>query len=220
MWHQYNFRIDEELKNDIEQELEKANVDNKAEFLRVLLNAYKIQKATKPDIEIDFSKYDNLDKQLKESFLKAINLALKSLDGGLSMFKTEALDYEKKKVELNEKEREINNKIKDLKLEYEEKIKKLQNEKTESEKISNELLKNRDTEIKKLLEKLKYSQKLNEEKDKEISNLKLIAENTKSVMEENKRLKEEIKSLKKEYEEKSIEYYKLLGKLESLQGVK
>jgi len=64
---------------------------------------------------------------------------------------------------------------------------------------------------------MKHLSKICEEKDKEISNLKLISENTKNIMEENKRLKEEIERIKKEYEAKSIEYYKLLGKLEGLE---
>jgi len=49
MTQQYNFKIESELKEQLEQEQEKSTAENKSEFLFQMFQAYQLQKQTSID---------------------------------------------------------------------------------------------------------------------------------------------------------------------------
>ena len=121
---QYNFKIEEELKEQVEEALRGSGAENKSAFLGELLSNYNTNKTNNADIEIDLSKYDNLTKQNKEAVSNAFKHILGTLDNNLSSTKQNAIYIEEEKKALVEKEEGFNIELLKVKAAAGEKVEK------------------------------------------------------------------------------------------------
>ena len=60
---QYNFYIDDELKERVEKTLINSGISGKPKFLEEMVKVYQIHLASQTNIEIDMSAYQNINDQ-------------------------------------------------------------------------------------------------------------------------------------------------------------
>ncbi len=203
---QYNFKIEDTLKQELEQVQQESGVAGKEEFLNELLQGYKTCKANSIDIEIDMSKYETVSKQTKTVVYEAFKHILSTIESNSTNNKQQALQLEKEKLSIIEERTAFQKQIEDLKAKYNQDI--LDMQKKYDEEINAE--KQKVTDLESLLkEKTAGYTEYMEKKEKEITSLKQeleqvqsIAIQTKTVMTENKDLREATQELKKNHEYK------------------
>ena len=101
---QYNFKIDETLKLELEKALLESNSSNKSDFLANMLTAYQVQRVSNTQTDLDLSKYDSVNQEAKESIGNAFKHILTLLDSNSSTVKQEkiAVDDAYKSLEAKE----------------------------------------------------------------------------------------------------------------------
>jgi len=189
---QYNFYIDEELKNRVEKTLVDSGISGKPKFLDNMVRVYQAHLASKSDIEINMTAYQNTNQESKEVIQKAFTHILTTLDYNFSTLQQEKLYIEKQKHELDTQNEEIGQEIQKLKLKAHEEIKDL-NSKYELEKDSFI------QENKKVLQENKGLKDLLKKNQEELNYMTSIAKQTSSIIQENKELRDdriEIEKLK------------------------
>ena len=77
---QYNFKIEEDLKAELEATQQQSEINNKEEFLTALLNSYKSYQASQIDTDIDLSKYETVSKQTKTVIHEAFKHILSTIE--------------------------------------------------------------------------------------------------------------------------------------------
>ena len=197
---QYNFYIDDELKEKVEKVLSDSGIEGKPKFLEDMVNIYQIHLASKTDLEIDMNAYQNLNQQNKENIQKAFKYILTTLDYNFSTLQQDKVYMEKEKQTLTHRREEIEAEVEKMKIEAYEELKEV----TIKYELEKETLIEKN---KKLSEENKSTQQLLEKNYKELESMSSIAKQTSSVMEENKRLRDEILALQKKYllEQQEIE---------------
>jgi len=101
---QYNFKIDESLKSELEKTLLESHSSNKSEFLGNMLRAYQAQEASNTQTELDLSKYESVNEEAKNAIGKSFKHILTLLDANCSTTKQEkiAVDDAHKALEAKE----------------------------------------------------------------------------------------------------------------------
>jgi chromosome segregation ATPase len=179
---QYNFYIDDELKEKTEKVLADSGITGKPKFLEEMVKVYQIHLASKTDIKIDMSAYQNTNEQSKEAIQKAFTHILTTLDYNFSTLQQDKIYIEEEKQTLDSRTEEVKIEVEKLKLEAHEELKKLT--------VKNELEKSTFIEEnKKILEENIKNRELLEKSQKELKSLSSIAEQTNNIMQENKELR-------------------------------
>jgi len=192
---QYNFYIDEKLKERVEKALVDSGISGKPKFLDDMVRVYQAYLTSKSDIEIDMNSYQNTNQESKDVIQKAFTHILTTLDYNFSTLQQEKIYIEKQKHELNTQKEEVEQQVQKIKLKAYEDIKEL-NSKYELEKETfiqeNKQLLEENIQIKELLQKSK----------EELNYMTSIAKQTNSIIEENRELKANIIEAEKRYSDK------------------
>lgn len=215
---QYNFSIDDDLKDKVEKALIDSGLGGKPKFLEEMVMVYQTHLTSKQSTQIDMSAYQNANEQTKEAIKKSFMHILSTIDYNFSTLQQEKIYIEEQKQELNNQTVEIKAEIEKVKLEAHEEQKELNSkhelEKTalieESEKLS--------------IENGKIKELLNQTR-KELESMSSIAKQTSSVMEENKELRADSIEIQKKHhleletfkEQYTVEIDKLKVSHEALQ---
>ena len=162
MKEQYNFKIEDSLKNELEN-LHNETGLGKEDFLKKMLNSYKNETLTKINTEIDLSKYDNIDTSTKLAINDTFKHLLAIIEANTTNCKLNASHVELEKKSLDEK-------IQIVKDECENDKKNLSNDFQEQLQIKNDKI--ADLE-KKLIE---------------FENIKLLADQSKIILKQNLKL--------------------------------
>ncbi len=181
---QYNFYIDEELKERVEKIFADSGISGKPKFLDSMVRVYQAHLASKSDIEINMTAYQNTNQESKEVIQKAFTHILTTLDYNFSTLQQEKIYIEKQKQKLNTLNEEIEQEVQKVKLKAYEEIKEL-NFQYELEKDS--LIQ----ENKKVLQE-----------NKELKSMTSIANQISSVIQENKELRDSRIEIEKKYSSK------------------
>lgn len=189
---QYNFYIDEELKERVEKIFADSGISGKPKFLDSMVRVYQSYLASKSDIEIDISAYQNTNQESKEVIQKAFTHILTTLDYNFSTLQQEKIYIEKQKQKLNTRNEEIEQEVQKVKLKAYEEIKEL-NSQYELEKDS--LIQ----ENKKVLQENKELNSLLKKSQEELKSMTSIANQTGSIMQENKELRDSRIEIEKKY---------------------
>ena len=179
---QYNFYIDDELKERVEKTLINSGISGKPKFLEEMVKVYQIHLASQTNIEIDMSAYQNINDQSKEAIQKAFAHILTTLDYNFSTLQQDKIYIEEEKQKLDSRTKEVDGEIEKLKLKAHEEIKEL-TVKNELEKVTFI------EENKKVLEESRRNRELLEKSQKELKSLSPIVEQTSNIMQENKELR-------------------------------
>jgi len=192
---QYNFYIDEKLKERVEKALVDSGISGKPKFLDDMVRVYQAYLTSKSDIEIDMNSYQNTNQESKDVIQKAFTHILTTLDYNFSTLQQEKIYIEKQKHELNTQKEDVEQQVQKIKLKAYEDIKEL-NSKYELEKETfiqeNKQLLEENIQIKELLQKSK----------EELNYMTSIAKQTNSIIEENRELKANIIEAEKRYSNK------------------
>jgi len=197
---QYNFKINTQFKEQLDEALATSNAQNKTEFLSQMLQAYQIQSSN-IQTDIDFSSLDSLDTHTKEAVSKAFQFIIKTIEQNTSQVKQEHIQLDIQKKELEEKANIQVAEIEKMKLDYlenkntiqkthEEAIKKLNEKVTEL----NEIIININLEKVSLKNELKNTSKI-------ASQVESVINESKIIRVENKGLKDDLKLLQTEMKE-------------------
>ncbi len=101
---QYNFKIEEELKAELDKALGESGAENKTAFLQEMVTAFNAHKASTVDTDLDLSKYESVNVNTKEALSDAFKHILTTLDANFSNAKQEAIYIDTEKKALIEKE--------------------------------------------------------------------------------------------------------------------
>ena len=178
---QYNFKIEETLKEEIEKKLMQSGAENKAEFLQEVISSYIPTKSN-----IDMSKFDNVNKDSKEAIHKAFKHIIGLLDTNISYTKQEAIYIEIDKEKLTEEREAFVSNIEKINAEHKTELEKIQSE-------NKEVLAITIGEKEELALQVKNFKKDSLKINTELNNAQKIAEQVNTVIEENKGLREVIK---------------------------
>jgi len=192
---QYNFYIDEKLKERVEKALVDSGISGKPKFLDDMVRVYQGYLASKSDIEIDMNSYQNTNQESKDVIQKAFTHILTTLDYNFSTLQQEKIYIEKQKHELNTQKEDVEQQVQKIKLKAYEDIKEL-NSKYELEKETFI------QENKQLLEENKQIKELLQKSKEELNYMTSIAKQTNSIIEENRELKANIIEAEKKYSNK------------------
>lgn len=202
---QYAVKIEQELFDELEKIKFENGLRSRDELFELLASTYKKQSELDEEEQLDLSQYDEIGEDAKKSIKDGYELIITTMKQYSKKNKYHASQIEKDKISLDEKREELENQLKDIKLQHNDEIKKIEEEykniirqKDEdmislrndinSEKVEKEILKSR-------LDSL----------NKEMENLRSIAENTKVVIEENKQVNRDIRDMKDNQEQKKKE---------------
>ena len=191
---QYNFKIEEALKEKIEEVLEKTDL-NKGELLEKMLQSYEIQLST-IDTNIDFKEIDFLSQKDKEAFQKAFLYGIRKIEENTSRTKQEYIYIDTEKKSLIEKEELQKAEMEKVKLEYLEKFNTFENE---IKKLSSSLSQ-KDTQLKEL--------------QIELSRVSKVSEQVEFISNENTSLRLDLKTIEKEKKDIEATNQKAISSLE------
>jgi len=124
---QYNFKIDANLKSELEKTLLESHSSNKSEFLGNMLKAYQAQKASSTQTELDLSKYESVSEEAKNAIGKSFKHILTLLDANSSTVKQEQIKIHEAYKSIKEVQENSTAEINAIKLDAEERISKAEN---------------------------------------------------------------------------------------------
>ena len=207
---QYNFKIEEDLKQELEATQQQSNAQNKEEFLIALLNSYKLYQANQIDTDIDLSKYETVSNQTKTVIHEAFKHILATLESNNTNTKQQALSLEKDKLSLIDERKAFQEQIEHLQADHNQKLLDMDNQHKEE-------LQHKDEEIEKLKKDI---QDISDNKDtlttqlsevkQELSQVQAIAEQVQSITDANKELREQLSKAEKEHKKELLEKEKEL----------
>ena len=209
---QYNFKIEDTLKEELEEIQQNSNISSKEEFLSQLLNSFKQQQANETDTEIDMSQYEEINAETKAKLSDTFKHIIYTIQANTANMKQQAISVEKEKLSIIDERKEFQKHIEEMKAKYNQDILDIQ--KKSDEEINAEKLKMAD--LKSLLkEKVSDIEKVEKETTslkQELEQAQAIAIQTKAVMTENKELREATQELKRESEVKQKQHADELAK--------
>ena len=186
---QYNFKIDESLKEAVEQALNQSDVSNKSDFLAQMLSAYTAHNASNTPSDIDFTKYENVNQQTKDSVTNAFKHILTTLDANFSTTTHEVLRLDTAQKALETKELAYQSELEKLTADT---IAQVNATKIEADKKVNEMKTLLDAVSKENLE----LQTINTRTKEQLHATSQLATQVQFIAEENKELRESAKTLK------------------------
>ncbi len=209
---QYNFKIEDTLKEELEEIQQNSNISSKEEFLSQLLNSFKQQQANETDTEIDMSQYEEINAETKAKLSDTFKHIIYTIQANTADMKQQAISVEKEKLAIIDERTAFQKHIEEMKAKYNQDILDIQ--KKSNEEINAEKLKMAD--LKSLLkEKVSDIEKVEKETTslkQELEQAQAIAIQTKAVMTENKELREATQELKRESEVKQKQHADELAK--------
>jgi len=189
---QYNFKIDEELKNEIESAMQDAGAENKAHFLAEMFSVWQSYRANSITLSDEqLIKYEGLSTATKKAIKDAFILISRQLDGELASLASAKQKVLVEAEELAKKREEIQNELAKVKAETAEEIKTIKARHNQEVEELKKTLSDREKELESLITQ-------NMDMQKQIESLKAIEEQVKAVMENNQVLRSEREQLEKE----------------------
>lgn len=189
---QYNFKIDESLKLELEKALLESNSSSKSDFLANMLTAYQVQRVSSTQTNLDLSKYDSVNQEAKESIGNAFKHILTLLDANSSTVKQEKIQVDEAYKALEAKE-----------LAYQRELEQLQADSTAQldtlKRDAEESITNTKNEAKELATKNQELQGKITELNQKLEITSQIATQVKFITEEN----QELRTTAKLYEDNS-----------------
>ncbi|MCK5293061.1 MAG: hypothetical protein KAJ49_00290 [Arcobacteraceae bacterium] len=189
---QYNFKVESELKEELDRLQEESGVAGKEEFLQELLGGYKHCKANQVDTEIDLSKYDSVSKQSKTVICDAFKHILATIEANNTNNKQQALTLEQDKLSISDERKSFSEQTQILTAKHN------QNILDTSDVHKQELLKKDDTidtlniKVKDILNSQDILNEQLENSKKELEQVQSIAEQVQSITITNKELRTEL----------------------------
>ena len=183
---QVNFNIPDELKEELDRLMSLSGAETKPEFMQQMVMALNNHIANSADIDIDLSKYENVNNQTKEAVSDIFRHLLTVLDNNFSTTKQEAIYIESEKRLLAEREEAYKAELEAVKAETNEKL--LDAEKGHKLQVA-ELQESKAQSAEKVVE----LQNKNDELIRELESVSRVADQVQSVMSENKELREQMK---------------------------
>ena len=119
---QYNFKIEEDLKAELEATQQQSEINNKEEFLTELLNGYKYYQASQIDTDIDLSKYETVSKQTKTVINEAFKHILATIESNNTNTKQQALTLEKESLSLADERKSFKEQLEQQQAEHNQKL--------------------------------------------------------------------------------------------------
>jgi hypothetical protein len=168
---QYNFKVEDELKEQLEVALLDSGAENKSEFLALMLETFKVHQTNIMDIDIDLSNYELINKETKLGIKTVFKHMLITLESNYSNLKQEKISIENDRKNFQESE-------KNYKIEIEK-----------AQAILNQTL--LDFEDTKLVINKQYTeqiQRLENENNKLVEEKVIIEENNKKILSELKNM--------------------------------
>jgi hypothetical protein len=202
---QYNFKIEDELKQELEALQAESAINGKEEFLTELMNGYKQCKASSIDTEIDLSKYEAVSTQTKTVIYDAFKHILATIESNSTNNKQQALSLERDSLSIVEERKSFEEQIQQLTATHNQKLLNIEEQHKEQLQIKDEEIekaKSDNEEIEKnkntLLTQLTDIQK-------ELQQVQSIAEQVQSITESNKELRTELKQLTATHNQKLLD---------------
>ena len=190
---QYNFKIDEQLK-DTAEELSK-EFSNKQEFLSSMLDSYKQCKQQNLDTDIDMSKYNDIETNTKQVLHEAFKHIIYTIQANNTNNKQLAISVEQDKISIEKERKSFNQQIADIQATHNEELLKVSTQHEEELQNKETLSQQMSETNKKLSLELTELRGAMESKQKEIEDLKLIAGHTQRISIENTNLRKEIEKV-------------------------
>ena len=192
---QYNFKIEDTLKQELEQVQQNSNIQNKEEFLSQLLNSFKHSQANETDTTIDMSKYEDIEAETKAKLSDTFKHIIYTIQANTTDMKQQAIGVEKEKLSIIDERKSFQYQLEQLKAQHNQKLldaQKKYDEKTNADKQKmtdlESLLSVKVSDIEKVeKEKMLFKQKMEQ--------AQAIAEQVKVVISENKELREATQEL-------------------------
>ena len=221
---QYNFKIEDELKQELDAIQQKSGVAGKEEFLSELLKGYKTCKANSVNTEIDLSKYETVSKQTKTVIYEAFKHILSTVESNSTNNKQQALQLEQDKLSIIDEQKSFEEQLEHLKAQHNQKL-------LDIDKTNKEQLRIKDDEISKTQQDMQsiedskntLSNQLVDSK-KELEQVQTIAKQVQSITITNKELRDELSISTKQNKEqlriKDDETNLLNQKIKDLEQVK
>jgi hypothetical protein len=91
MLKQYNSKIDAEFKQELTTMEIDSKKDSRQEFLKEVVNGYKVYKTQKMVTNIDVSNFKNLNDETKKAMQKSFQYLLSLIDGNFAVLSQEKL---------------------------------------------------------------------------------------------------------------------------------
>ena len=189
---QYNFKIEDELKQELDSLQSESDVNSKEDFLNTLLSGYKQAKAMQIDTEIDLSKYDTVSKQTKTVIYDAFKHILATIESNSTNNKQQALLLEKDSLLIVEERKDFEVQLEQLKSKFNQELVNLNEEHKQQLSLKDDEV----SKIKSDMQKTEDSKSLLDIQVKdlkqELAQVKTIAEQVQTVSDINKDLRNEI----------------------------
>ena len=195
---QYNFKIEEDLKAELEAIQKQDNINNKEEFLQALLNSHKHYQANQIDTDIDLSKYETVSNQTKTVIHEAFKHILATLESNNTNTKQQALSLEKDKLSLIDERKSFQEQLEHQQADHNQKLLNMDNQHKEQLKL-------KDEDIEKLKADNKDIQDSKDILDTQLSEVQKIAEQVQSITEANKELREQLSKEDKQHKKELLE---------------
>lgn len=191
---QYNFKIDEEIK-DTAEELSQ-DFSNKQEFLFAMLESYKQCKDQSADTDIDMSLYEDIESKTKSILSDTFKHIIYTIQQNTSMVKQQLISVEEDKKLITDERATYKQRLEVLNAETNQKIldaQELYKQELEERDIkivqSQELIQNKNTKIIELEKKA-------QDTSVELEQIKIIAQQVQAVISENTVLRAELSDAK------------------------
>ena len=192
---QYNFKVDDELAEQIKKALEDSGHEGKTAFLADMVAIYSAHLVNREEsMSEKIAAYSHINDSTKEGLEKLFTHLLSTMDYNFSMVSQEQQRIEKERAEVEERAIEVDSQMDKLQLSFIEEKKLLEVGYKEELELSQ---KERDT----YKEALELERKELIKVKEELASLATITEQTSSVMEENKELRTLLSSNEKEHKE-------------------
>jgi hypothetical protein len=191
---QYNFKIEDKLKQELDLLQEQSGTTGKEDFLSKLLDGYKHCKVNNIETNIDLSKFESVSKQTKIIILDAFKHILSTIESNNTNNKQQALLLEKDKVTILNERKSFKEQINNINAQHNEELLNLDKEQKEQLLLKND-------EISKLKLNIRDI-----EKSKNILSLQLI--NIKKELVQVQSIAEQVQNITKSNQELRVELSK------------
>ena len=203
---QYNFKIEDTLKQELEEVQQNSDIQSKEEFLSQLLNSFKQKQANETNTNIDMSQYEEIEANTKTMLSNTFKHIIYTVQANTANMKQQAIGIEKEKLAIIEERTAFKKQIEELKAKHNQDILDMQKKTDEELKANAEKVSTLENQIKeKTAEYTEYMEKTEKETTSlkaELEQVQAIANQVKAVMIENKELRTASQELKRESEDK------------------
>ena len=199
---QYNFKIEDTLKEELEEIQQNSDISSKEEFLSQLLNSFKQQQANSIDTSIDMSQYEDIESKTKTMLTDTFKHIIYTVQANTANMKQQAVGVEKEKLAIIEERTAFQKHIEELKAQHNQELINAQKKYDEGLKVNAEKVTDLENLLKEKISEIEKVEKETTSLKQELEQSKQVAKQVKVVIDENKELREATRSYKEESEDK------------------